>query len=87
MNASYDSPKDCYCDGCCSNSGACLDIKIEKKLIAENLISGYINIYDTGGVYQAMSAIYDTEDRAIETGKIVRGYIGTVFIKLPKEAS
>ena len=53
--------------------------------IIEKTISGYINIYDTGGVYQAMSAIYDTEDRAIETGKLTRGYIGTVFIKLPKE--
>ena len=51
---------------------------------AEKILSGYINIYDMGGLYQAMSAIYDTEDRAMETGKITKGYIGTVFIQLPK---
>ena len=29
-----------------------------------------------------MSAIYDTEKRAEETGKLVKGYIGTTFINI-----
>ena len=47
-------------------------------------IHGYINIYDIGGLYQAMSAIYDNEKIAIATGKMVKGYAGTVFISLHK---
>ena len=49
---------------------------------SDKAIKGYINIYDVGGLYQAMSAIYDTEKRAEETGKLVKGYIGTTFINL-----
>lgn len=48
-------------------------------------VNGYINIYDIGGLYQAMSAIYDNEEIAIETGKMVKGYAGTVFISLSKK--
>ena len=60
---------------CCGNGCAgCSNNKSE--------IKGYINIYDAGGVYQAMSAIYDTENRAEETGKLIKGYIGTTFINL-----
>ncbi|MEK7180452.1 MAG: hypothetical protein AAB706_03170 [Patescibacteria group bacterium] len=53
----------------------------------EKMINGYINIYDIGGLYQAMSAIYDTEERAIETSKMVKGYVGTVFISLNKKGA
>ena len=53
----------------------------------KKMINGYINIYDIGGLYQAMSAIYDTEERAIETSKMVKGYVGTVFISLNKKGA
>ena len=60
---------------CCGNGcGDCSNNRSE--------IKGYINIYDVGGVYQAMSAIYDTEKRAEETCKLVKGYIVTTFINI-----
>lgn len=56
-----------------------------KKIITQNVIEGFINIYDIGGLYQTMSALYDTEIRAKEIGEMVKGYIGTVFISLNKK--
>ena len=62
--------------GCKGVCGDCSCDTFDKE------VKGYINIYDVGGVYQAMSAIYDTEKRAEETGKLVKGYIGTTFINI-----
>lgn len=66
--------------GCVNNNcGGCGCSVIEESTI----IKGYINIYDVSGLYQANSAIYADEIKAIETGKMVKGYVGTVFISLP----
>lgn len=65
---------------CCGNGcNGCSVIEESKS------ISGYINIYDVGGMYQAMSAFYSEEEKAIEVGNSTKGYIGTVFVSLDKK--
>ena len=72
--------------GCLDNGNNCKACSCKSSTTEESKsISGYINIYDVGGLYQAMSAIYDNEEIAIETGKMVKGYVGTVFISLNKK--
>ena len=71
------------CNGCSSNG-----IKVENSeentfVEIGNIIKGYINIYDVGGFLQSNSGIYDTEEKAKETGKLIKGYITTVFISFP----
>lgn len=52
-----------------------------------DMVSGYINIYDIGGMYQSNSGIYAIEVDAIETGKMVKGYVATVPVKFKKKVA
>ncbi len=50
-------------------------------------IKGYINIYKADSMLQTSCAIYATEEKGVETGKMVRGYKITLPIEfeLPSE--
>ena len=61
---------------CCGND--CGDCSNKRSEINE--VKGYINIFDVGGFLQSNSGIYDKEIQAAETGKMVKGYVATVFI-------
>ncbi len=50
---------------------------------SDELFTGWINIYDSGGFIQSGSGIYETEDKALEAGKIIKGYITSVSISFP----
>lgn len=65
-------------------NGGCSDC-INKSVINDNnlVFDGWINIYDTGGSLQSNSGIYTSEDRAIESGKLVKGYVVSVYITFP----
>lgn len=52
-----------------------------------DMISGYINIYDIDGMYQSGLGIYSIETAAVETGKMVKGYVATVPIKFKKKGA
>ena len=45
----------------------------------------YINIYKTDNFLNCSGGVYTTEEKAIESGKCVKGYICTVPINLPEE--
>jgi len=64
---------------CCGNG--CGDCSNNKSEINEK--KGYINIFDVGGFLQSNSGIYDEESKAIETGRMTRGYIATAFVSFP----
>ena len=62
---------------CLDNGNSCEACSCKSSTIEETtLVKGYINIYDIGGMYQAMSSIYDTKERAIEVGKWLKGMKG-----------
>lgn len=52
-----------------------------------NMVRGYINIYDIGGMYQSNSGIYAIESDAVETGRMVQGYVATVPVSFKKKGA
>ncbi len=44
----------------------------------KTVISGYINMFLQDGMYQSSSSLFETKETAMETGKLVRGYVATV---------
>ena len=49
-------------------------------------MEGYINIFKNDNFLNANGGIYDAEDKAIESGKLIRGYITTIKIDIPEGA-
>ncbi len=74
-----DSENNCKSSGCDASCGNCDNDK------SEPLITGWINIYDSGGCLQSNSGIYTTVEKATESGKLIKGYITSVKINFPSK--
>ena len=48
----------------------------------KNIITLWVNIYKTSGLYTLLNgSIYDTKERAEDAGNCVQGYITTVAVQ------